>query len=180
MLASGDALLLSPVVWRQHGQLALESRSDPAFPRSPRAPVLSDRSILIAEPESALRATWQSALAAMGFHVSVSASGTAALQIAMHTEISLLITELYLSSGGERCLVRAARREPALRRLKILAVSNHDKDDDRAWALAAGADAYLIKPVRLGHLLQVAGRLATSRRQSRGETRHTPAAERAK
>lgn len=34
MLASGNKPLLSPVVWREPGQLALESRSDPAFPRN--------------------------------------------------------------------------------------------------------------------------------------------------
>ena len=134
--------------------------------------MLPERRVLIAEPDSAVRAAWQSALVSMGFRVSVSASGVAALDIAMRGEISLLITELYLSSGVERCLVRAVRREPALRRMKILAVSSHANDDDRVWALAAGADAYLTKPIRLGRLLQVAGSLATSRRQSRGETRH--------
>ena len=129
------------------------------------------RRILIAEPESALRATWQAALTSMGFQVSESASGTAALTIAMRNEISLLITELYLPSGIDCCLLRAARRGTALRRMKILAVSSHPGDDDRVWALTAGADAYLTKPVSLGRLLQVAGRLATLRRQSRGETR---------
>jgi DNA-binding response OmpR family regulator len=135
--------------------------------------VLLQRSILIAEPESALRATWQSALSAMGFRVSESVSGTAALEIAMHTEISLLITELYLHTGVEPCLVRAARRQPALRRLKILAVSNHSTDDDRTWALTCGADGYLIKPVRLGRMVQVAARLATSRQQSRAKPSHS-------
>ena len=141
--------------------------------------MLLQRRILIAEPESALRATWHSALSEMGFRVSESATGTAALQIAMHTEISLLITELYLATGDERCLVRAARREPGLRRVKILAISNHSTDDDRAWALTAGADGYLIKPVRLGRVLQVAARLATSRQPSRAKARHTNGLERA-
>jgi DNA-binding response OmpR family regulator len=133
--------------------------------------VLLQRSILIAEPESALRATWQSSLSAMGFHVSESVSGTAALHIAMNTEINLLITELYLSTGAERCLVWAARQEQALRRVKILAISNHSRDEDRTWALTSGADGYLIKPVRLGRMVQVAARLATSRQQSRAKAR---------
>jgi CheY-like chemotaxis protein len=74
--------------------------------------------------------------------------------------------------------VRALRREPGLKRVKILVVSDHGGDEDRAWALAGGADAYLIKPVRLGRLLQIAARLATSRNQSRAEWRaaHRPAA----
>lgn len=107
----------------------------------------------------------------MGFEVRESADGSNALRTALRSDVSLLITELYLPSGAERCLVRAARREPGLKRLKILVISDHGGDEDRGWALSAGADAYLIKPIRLGRMLQVAARLATSRQQSRGELR---------
>jgi CheY-like chemotaxis protein len=110
----------------------------------------------------------------MGFTVRESADGPTALRTALHSEITLLITELYLASGLERCLVRATRREPGLKRIKILVVSDHGGAEDREWALAAGADAYLIKPVRLGRILQVAVRLATTRQQSRAELRATP------
>jgi DNA-binding response OmpR family regulator len=89
----------------------------------------------------------------------------------MRTEVTLLITELYLPSQSGHCLVRVTRREEALRRLKILVVTDHSSDEDRAWALASGADAYLTKPVRLGRMLQVSARLATARAPSRGELR---------
>jgi DNA-binding response OmpR family regulator len=107
----------------------------------------------------------------MGFQIVECDDGSAALRIALRSEVNLLITELYLASGADRCLVQATRRERGLRRLKILVVSDHGTSDDRDWALGAGADAYLIKPVRLGRMLQVAARLATSRRQSRAEWR---------
>lgn len=161
-----------------HGQLALESRFDPAFPRSIEDAVPQQRTILLAEPDAALRDTWRAGLLAMGFQVRESADGAAALRTALRSEVSLLITELYLPSGEERCLVQATRREPGLKRVKILVVSDHASDDDRAWALGAGADAYLVKPVRLGRMLQIAARLATSRQQSRGELR-APSTERA-
>lgn len=131
------------------------------------------RTILLAEPDARLRETWRAGLAAMGFQIFESADGAAALRIALRSEVNLLITELYLVSGAERCLVRATRREPGLRRIKILVASDHDTTDDRHWALAAGADAYLIKPVPLGRMLQVSARLATSRQQSRAELRAT-------
>lgn len=132
------------------------------------------RSILLAEPDAVLRSTWRTALLAMGFQVRESADGGAALRTALRSEVNLLITELYLPSGSHRCLVRAARREAGLKRVKILVVSGHAASDDRDWALAAGADAYLIKPVPLGRMLQVAARLATSRQQSRAEVRSRP------
>jgi DNA-binding response OmpR family regulator len=173
MLASGPEPFLSPVPWRiEHGQLALESRSDPASLASEDA-VHQQRTILLAEPDARLRQAWRAGLDGMGFNVRESTDGAAALRTALNAEISLLITELYLPSGGERCLVRATRREAGLRRVKILVISDHGASEDREWALAAGADAYLIKPVRVGRILQVAVRLATTRQQSRGEVRAT-------
>jgi two-component system cell cycle response regulator DivK len=133
--------------------------------------VPQQRTILLAEPDSGLRGAWRSGLDAMGFNVRECADGPSALRAALNSEISLLITELYLRSSGDRCLVRAARREPALTRIKILVVSDYSSESDRSWALAAGADAYLIKPIRLGRMLQIAARLATTRNQSQGEVR---------
>lgn len=129
------------------------------------------RTILLVEPDALLRESWRVGLAGMGFQVRESADAGGALATAMRSQIDLLITELYLPTPAECCLVRATQREPALRNMKILVVSNHATADDRDWALTAGADAYLIKPVRLGRMLQVAGRLATSRERTRGEVR---------
>lgn len=124
--------------------------------------MLRPRTILLAEPEAALRESWRSGLAAMGFHVGEAGTAAPVLQMAREAETALVITELYLETETERCLVRAARREPALDKLKILVVSEHASEEDREWALAAGADTYLIKPIRIGRLLRVAARLATS------------------
>lgn len=129
------------------------------------------RTILLAEPDARLRGTWRAGLDAMGFRILESSDGVSALSMALRSEVNLLITELYLSSEHEQCLVRAVRRERGLRRVKILVISAHGSTDDRQWALTAGADAYLIKPVRLGRMLQVSARLATSRQQSRAELR---------
>ncbi len=132
---------------------------------------MQQRTILLAEPDCRLRATWRTGLAAMGFHVLESGDGTDALRTSLRSEVALLVTELYLPTGAERCLVRAARRELGLRRVKILVVSSHGAPDDRAWALSAGADAYLVKPVPVGRMLQLSAQLAASRQQSRGEAR---------
>ena len=129
------------------------------------------RTVLLVEPDARLRTEWRAALKGIGFHVRESADGVSALRTALASEVTLLITELYLPSGSERCLVRATRKEAALKRIKILVVSGHSSDEDRAWALAAGADAYLVKPVPLGRMLQISAGLATNRTQSRGEVR---------
>jgi DNA-binding response OmpR family regulator len=129
------------------------------------------KTVLLAEPDARLRATWRSGLDAMGFRVRECADGSGALRLALQSEVSVLITELYLPSGDHRCLVRAARHEPGLKRVKILVVSTHGDEEDRGWALRAGADAYLVKPIELGRVLQVTAGLATTRNRSRGEQR---------
>ena len=170
MLASGRELLLSPVLWRPCTASWL-SRVDPIQRYSTENAVQQQRTILLAEPDAQLRDVWHAGLAGMGFDVLESTDGRAALRIALRSEIRLLITELYLPTNGERCLVRAIRQEHGLKRVKILVVSEHGATDDRNWALTAGADAFLIKPVRLGRMLQVSARLASSRQQSRAEVR---------
>jgi DNA-binding response OmpR family regulator len=132
---------------------------------------MHQRTILVVEPDSPLRAEWRAGLQGMGFHVKEGSDATSGLRAALGTEVALLITELYLPSKAGRCLVRAVRRETTLSRLKILVVTGHSSDDDRAWALANGADAYLVKPIRLGRMLQVSAQLATTRAPSRGERR---------
>jgi DNA-binding response OmpR family regulator len=129
------------------------------------------KTVLLAEPDARLRAAWRSGLDGMGFHVRECGDGANALQVALRSDVSLLITELYLPSGTHKCLVRAARREPGLNRVKILVISDCATEEDRQWALSAGADAYLVKPILLGRMLQVASQLATTRNQSRGELR---------
>ncbi len=139
--------------------------------------MLHHKTILLAEPDIGLRAAWSAGLGGMGFHVRETADGPSALRAALRSEVALLVTELYLPTDDNTCLVHATRHESVLRRVKILVVSEHSSDDDRAWALAGGADAFLIKPIRLGRLLQVAARLATTRRQSRQESREPVADE---
>ncbi len=154
-----------------HRQLALESRSDPAFLRLTEDAVRQQGTILLVEPDAPLSESWCCGLSAMGFHVRESSDADSALSTVLRSQIDLLVTELYLPTHAERCLVRATRREPALRHMKILVVSDHAATDDRDWALTVGADAYLAKPVRLGRMLQVAGRLALGRETSRDEVR---------
>jgi DNA-binding response OmpR family regulator len=132
---------------------------------------MQQRTILLVEPDSALRASWRVGLQSMGFALLEAGDAASGLRAALASEVALLVTELYLPSDGSRCLVLAARREPGLSRLKILVITSHAADDDRVWALKSGADAYLLKPVRLGRMLQVSARLATMRGPSRAAAR---------
>ena len=110
---------------------------------------MSQKTVLLAEPDARLRAEWRAGLAALGLHVREASDGGSAIRAALHSEVALLVTELYLPTGIETCLVRATRREPALRRVKILVVTSHSLDNDRTWALAAGATLVLQDEFRI-------------------------------
>jgi CheY-like chemotaxis protein len=121
------------------------------------------RTILLADPDPEIRSTLRRGLELMGYAVLEVENGDAAMAIVLRSELALLVTELYVPAGDSPCLVRAIRRMPALRRMKVLAYSACAAASDHEWAFAAGADAYLTKPTSVGQLLQVAGRLAQSR-----------------
>jgi CheY-like chemotaxis protein len=132
---------------------------------------MHQKTILLAEPDTQTRSMLRRGLEGMGYSVMEAGSGRSALDMALRSEVALAITELYLATEAERCLVRAIGRNAALRRMKVLAYTSHGADADREWALLSGADAYLVKPTRLGRLLQVATRLASSRINTRRDAR---------
>jgi CheY-like chemotaxis protein len=131
------------------------------------------KTILLVEPDSQARSTLRGGLEGMGYAVVEAGNGGSALRLASRSEIALTVTELYLPTDAEPCLVRAIGQTPALKRMKVLAYTKHAAESDRQWALRAGADAFLAKPTQLGRLLQVAGGLASSRSSSRREARGT-------
>ena len=124
--------------------------------------------VLLAEPDSATRTAVRSRLEENGFTVLEAPSGVEALSMANRSEIALVIAELYLEAGQDRCLVQAIRHAPALRRTRVLAFTSHAKRADRDWAVSAGADGYVLKASGQDRLVAVVNRLA-SRTQSRTE-----------
>src|SRR5690242_11181605 len=99
--------------------------------------------ILLVQPESE-SALFRTRLEGMGYTVVEAGDTATAMNIANRSEIGLIVTELYLPIGASRCLAREIGKSPALRRTKLLAYTKHGKPRDRAWALRAGVDGYVI------------------------------------
>lgn len=119
--------------------------------------------VLLVDPDARTRALLANQLLPLGFEVLQCADGPSAMRIVGERDVKLVITELYLTTGDDECLVHAIRREAAHRRTSLLAHTQHATAADREWAMRAGADAYLIKPTRAERLRYVAGRLASHR-----------------
>ncbi len=123
--------------------------------------------VLLVDPDARTRALLATQLQPLGFEVLQCSDGPTAMRIAGERGVKLVITELYLTTGDDECLVHAIRREATLRRTGILAHTRHATAADREWAMRAGADAYLIKPTRAERMRYVAGRLASNRSGSK-------------
>lgn len=126
---------------------------------------MSDRdyTVLLVDPDARIRALLAEQLSSTGCTVIQASDGESAFKIVNDREVRLVVTELYLKTGKDDCLVHAIRRSKTLRKTRTLAHTNRATAADREWAMRAGADAYLIKPTRAERLRYVVSRLATTK-----------------
>ena len=113
------------------------------------APAFDTRSgpvVLIADDDRDVPFILQCRLAHRGYATLVASSGDAALMLARSVRPAALVSELYLAVGDCPCLLYALRRDPALRRLPVLAYTSFVQPDDELWAVAAPVDAFVRKP----------------------------------
>jgi len=127
-------------------------------------PRVAERTVLIVEPNSDARARLRATLEAKGYSVTAVSSGDEALSVVGKARIRLVVTELYLENRKSRCLLNAICESSPYGRTKVLAYTRHGRARDRAWAVAAGADGYVLKRNGEARLLDVAGRLTAGGR----------------
>ena len=65
----------------------------------------------------------------------------------------VVLLDLHLPDADGRVLLRHIRSTPALEVLPVIVVSAHVMSDERAATMAAGADAFLPKPLDFQRLL---------------------------
>lgn len=118
-----------------------------------------DRTVLVVEPDADARAELRATLEADGYIVIATSGGDDALALIDNPRINLVVTELYVRNRKSRCLLHAICAPSPARRAKVLAYTRHGRGTDRAWAAAAGADAYVLKKNGAARLLEVAGKL---------------------
>lgn len=74
----------------------------------------------------------------------------------------LVLLDLMLPGLGGVEVARRIRRDARFKEMRIVAVTAHGGEDDRARALACGFDEYLVKPISLNDLREVLHRCETS------------------
>ncbi|GBO55558.1 circadian input kinase A [Pseudanabaena sp. lw0831] len=108
--------------------------------------------ILIAEDNEANIATFSSYLEAKGYRILLARDGQEAIAIAKlhHPDLILMDIQMPVMDGLEA--TRQIRLEPNLVDIPIIALTALAMTGDREKCLAAGADEYLTKPVKLKQL----------------------------
>jgi DNA-binding response OmpR family regulator len=125
------------------------------------------RTVLIVEPDADARSALRNTFEREGYTVVATGGAADALSLLDAPEIKLVVTELYLGNGQDTCLLHTIRKVPARDATRVLAYTQHGRSKDRAWAIAEGADGYVLKKNGEARLLAVAGRLSRRKRATR-------------
>ena len=123
------------------------------------------RRVLVVEDDPAIRKLIRKYLEKLDLDVDVdeAATGKAALDLLRRNRHSLVCLDLMLpeSSGYQIC--EHIRATPHLAETRVLVISARSMPPDRALAEEAGADAYLMKPIRWQSFSSVVSSLLDAR-----------------
>jgi CheY-like chemotaxis protein len=112
------------------------------------------RSVLVVDDVPANRSLVADYLRPMGFIVDEAGDGQAGLESARHLAPDLILMDNVMPGmNGLEAMLRL-REEPQLRAIPIVAVSASASSIERERSFAAGADAFLRKPIDLDELLR--------------------------
>ena len=105
---------------------------------------------LVVDDATTIRLFHRGILESAGFVVEEAMNGLEALERALSAASppDLLVVDVNMPCMDGYALLRAVRCEPALRTTPAIMISTESAENDAEQAFAAGANLYVIKPVR--------------------------------
>ena len=138
------ALLLDPASATSTSPRAAR-RSETVAPATP-VEQRASRTLLVVEDSFMVRELQRSILEAAGYRVVTAKHGLEALeQLAAHSEIDLVVTDVDMPEMDGLKLTEAIRASAEWAALPIIVVTSRHSDEDRRRGVEAGADAYMVK-----------------------------------
>ncbi|GAM03917.1 two-component system PleD family response regulator DivK [Novosphingobium sp. MBES04] len=110
--------------------------------------------ILVVEDNDLNRKLFCDVLVSQGFAVEPVADGRDALEKARNFVPNLVIMDIQLPNVSGLDLIEAAKQDPVLRTIPVLAVTAYAGKGDEERIREAGAEGYLAKPVSIGPFMQ--------------------------
>jgi two-component system cell cycle response regulator DivK len=110
--------------------------------------------ILVVEDNDLNRKLFCDVLRSQGFAVEPVADGLDALERAREFVPNLVIMDIQLPNVSGLDLIEAAKKDPVLRTIPVLAVTAYAGKGDEERIREAGAEGYLAKPVSIGPFMR--------------------------
>ena len=104
--------------------------------------------VLVVDDATTVRMYHRMILEAGGFEVEEAANGYEGLEKALSGAFDLLLVDVNMPKMDGYTLLRALRGEPATASVPAILISTEAEASDARQGYAAGANLYLVKPVR--------------------------------
>ncbi len=111
--------------------------------------------ILIVDDKAENRGLFRDLLSPAGFETAEAADGRQGFEKAEEFMPDAVITDLVMPGGDGFELIRNIRRHPALKNVIVIAASASVYEEDHRKSTAAGADAFLPKPIEVFRLFEL-------------------------
>ena len=146
-----------------HPERALRAPSRPMAVAAPSARLAGKR-VLVAEDNPVNQLVARRMLQQLGCHVDVAEDGLRALEVLGAREYDAVLMDVQMPHlDGYETTREIRRREPIGQHIPVVAMTASTIQGDREKCLAAGMDAYVSKPVRLGELATVLAQILATR-----------------
>ena len=143
-----------PYTPMQRASSALSMGSNPALEILPHTPDLALKPrILLAEDQEANIVTVSSYLRAKGYEVLLARNGQEAIALAQSERPDLILMDIQMPEMDGLEAIRHIRHDPTLMEVHIIALTALAMEGDRERCIAAGANNYISKPVKLRQLI---------------------------
>jgi two-component system, chemotaxis family, chemotaxis protein CheY len=104
--------------------------------------------VLIVDDATTVRMFYRDVLEGAGFAVDEAVNGFEALERTAETSYDLLVVDINMPKMDGYTFLRRLRRQPDPIAVPAIMISTESKDEDRSRAFSAGANLYLVKPVK--------------------------------
>ena len=133
-----------------------ESQLNPAFyPQPSTSTLLGSPLILLAEDNEANIATISSYLGAKGYRIVSAKDGAEAIALAKSHQPDLILMDVQMPVMDGLEATKQIRLDPSVVNIPIIALTALAMEGDRDRCLAAGADEYVSKPIKLKQLVHL-------------------------
>lgn len=126
---------------------------------------MNGKRILVVDDGVTVRLFCREILENAGFTVEEAGNGLEGIERALGNHFDLLVVDINMPKLDGYQMIRLVRDDPALQTVPVVTISTEANRDDIARAYEAGANFYMVKPVRPAELAHAA-RLLTGLRAS--------------